>query len=148
MLAQVLGFGMLFVGIFLTAVLGAWTLRFTRTSGSLVDALVQSAFLPEKRRRYMLILSVEGSLMIDTGIVWSLTLIGWIPPSAGNVLVAAFFLAGMGSVLALTWVGLRPSILTEASRDRIRREAPAVLGSLFVAPYGLAEEGNPGDSPR
>jgi hypothetical protein len=129
------GLFVLFLALAVGAFLVILVARFARKTESLIEAMAHSAFLPEKRRRYIGLLSLEGSLLLGTALAWSLTLLGVVPPSIGNSLVTAFLVAGASTVAALTWVGLRPARLTEADREELRRAAPQILGSLFLAPY-------------
>jgi hypothetical protein len=133
------GLLVLAIAIAISAALVGLVVRFSRQTDSLVEAMAHSAFLPEKRRRYLGLMSLEGSLFLDSAIVWSLTVMGIVPPSIGNPVLAAFLTVGMLSVVGLTWIGLRPTRLTEANREELRKAAPQILGSLFLAPYAHLE---------
>ncbi|MCI4336472.1 MAG: hypothetical protein L3K17_04655 [Thermoplasmata archaeon] len=121
-------------------VVSAWLVgsvwRFARKTDSLMEAMAQAAFIPEKRRRYLSILSIEGSLVLLTAISWGLGQVGVIPGSLGGDIVAAFLLSGMLTVAALTWVGLRPAHLSAIELAEFRARAPQLLYSLAFAPMG------------
>jgi|SRR5580693_1263186 hypothetical protein len=135
-----IGLLVLALAILVGAALVGLVVRFARRTDSLVEAMAHSAFLPEKRRRYLTLLSLEGVLLLDTAIVWSLALTGIVPDPIGTMVIAIFLVGGMASILGLTWIGLRPTRLTEANRAELRKAAPQILESLFLAPYaGLGE---------
>jgi hypothetical protein len=134
------GLFVLILAIAVSAALVLLVLRFARRTDSLIEAMALSAFVPEKRRRYLTLMSVEGSLFLLSALVWSVTTVGAIPSSIGNPVLAALLVVGMASILGLTIVGLRPTQLTEANREDLRRAAPQILGSLFLAPYAQIED--------
>ena len=57
-------------------VIGGWlgviTVRSTRGT-TFMEAMIQTSFLPEKRRRYLSIISIEGGAILLAGIVWGLS---------------------------------------------------------------------------
>ncbi|MCI4350400.1 MAG: hypothetical protein L3K15_02655 [Thermoplasmata archaeon] len=112
------------------------TIRFAK-GGEVVQAMIQRSFLPEKQGRYILILSVEGSMFLNTGIVWGLSASGVIPSWLGGALVAVFLAIGMGCVAAITWLGYRPSRLTAGEQVALRNRA---LYSLFLAPMAAESQ--------
>ena len=137
------GWIVLAAAILVSAWLVGLTLRFARKTEFLVEAMVQHAFLPEKRRRYMTLLSLEGSFFLLSALAWGLGQAGVIPPAASNLAVPAFLLAGMASIATLTWVGLRPASLSATDRAELRAAGPAFLYSLAVAPIAERPDEGP-----
>ncbi|MCI4332008.1 MAG: hypothetical protein L3K19_09230 [Thermoplasmata archaeon] len=114
--------------------MGGWaaflTARFSR-GGAVVESMMQRSFLPEKQRAYLAVLSVEGSMLLNSGIVWGLGSAGILPAWLVTWLVAAFLGVGMVCVGEITWLGLRPSRLTAHERVALRNRA---LYSLVLVP--------------
>ena len=104
-----------------------------------MQSMAQRSFLPEKQRPYLLVLSIEGSMLITTGIVWGLGAIGWVPDWLGGALIGTFLGAGLVCVAVITWLGLRPSRLTSREQAVLRNRA---LYSLVLAPMA-AESAEP-----
>jgi len=125
-----LGWVVFGVAIFAAAWSSAMTARFSR-GGAMMESMMQQSFLPEKRRAYLLVLSVEGSTLLLSGLVWGLTAGGVVPSWLGLWLVAPLLSLGMLCVGTVTWLGLRPSRLTVAEQATLRNRA---LTSLFLAP--------------
>jgi|SRR5580658_5456316 hypothetical protein len=125
----------------------AVTVRFACRTEFLMEAMVQYAFLPEKRRRYMTFLSLEGCLFLLSALAWGLTSMRVIPPAIGDLLLPLLFLAGMTSIAALTWVGLRPTTLSSEDRAALRASGPAFLYSLAMAPLAERREDLPRTPP-
>jgi len=117
-------------------VVAAWstilTARFAR-GGAVMESMIQRSFLPEKQRTYLRLLSIEGSMVLNVGIVWGLGTTGILPSWAVTALVAIFLVIGATSVGAVTWLGLRPSQLTAPERVALRNRA---LQSLLLLPWG------------
>lgn len=126
-----------------TALVAAWmiagTVRVSRR-GNLLETWVILAFLPEKRRRYMTILAVEGSLLQLGALLWGATEAGLLPHDGGIVLATAFLSSAIGSMGALNWLGLTPTKLSPEARQALLRDAPQMLHSLAFAPLEVGEE--------
>jgi hypothetical protein len=139
---SLIGLVVLAGGIAVSGWLLAMFLMFARRSDSLVEAMVHLAFLPEKRSRYLSLLSVEGCLFLLAALTWGLTQVGVLPESIAVMLLPLFFLGGMTSVAGLTWIGLRPVTLSAADRARIAARGPGILYSLAMAPLaeGMADD--------
>jgi hypothetical protein len=119
----------------------AWmTIKFSR-GRSMVMAMVQTSFLPEKRQRFLVLMSVQGALLLLTAIVWGLTLEGVIPALLGNTATAALLIGGIGTVGALTWLGYAPTRLTSEQRRSLASQAPELFRSLVMAPLQLDVSG-------
>jgi hypothetical protein len=102
--------------------------------------MIQTSFLPEKRRKYLSIISIEGGAILLSSIVWGASEADFLPQWVGTIATGMFLVAATVSVAALTSLGLRPSRLTAEDRDRIRREAPQLVYSLFIAPISAEPE--------
>jgi uncharacterized membrane protein len=137
------GLFVLAYAIAVSAWLVALTLRFARRREFLIEAMVQYAFLPEKRRRYMAFLSLEGAFFLLSGLTWGLTDLGVLTDAVGDLTLGVFLVLGMTAIAALTWVGLRPSNLSAADRAELQTRAPAFLYSLAMVPIQ-----DPADDPR
>lgn len=132
-----LGLAVLSVTLVVSVWLVVKTLRIQRT-GALFESLVRNAFLPEKRHRYLRLLALEGSSILDATIVWSVVRLGVVPAGIGDWIVAAFLLFAVLCVAALTELGLRPGALTAEEKAAIRRESPQLLMSLAAVPATMA----------
>jgi hypothetical protein len=119
------------------------TARFSRGGGA-VESMLQRSFLPEKRRTYLSVLSIEGSFFLCSGLVWGLIEAGVLPESPTELLVGGLLIGGMACVGGITWLGLRPSRLTPHEQAALRNRA---LVSLVLAPM-VAEARPPGSSRR
>ena len=127
-------------------VIGGWlgviTARSTRGT-TFMEAMIQTSFLPEKRRRYLSIISIEGGAILLAGIVWGLSEAGFLPDTVGSLVTGALLVSAMTSVAGLTLLGLRPSRLTMEDQEKIRRDAPQVFYSLFMAPISTEADPSP-----
>jgi hypothetical protein len=133
---MVVGLAIFAVGLASTAWTVALTARFSRGGGA-IESMLQRSFLPEKRRIYLTVLSVEGSLLLLSGLLWGATEGGLVPEGVGAGLVAACLAGGMVCVGSITWLGLRPSRLTVREQASLRNRA---LYSLVLAPM-MADAG-------
>jgi hypothetical protein len=127
------------VALVMGVALAVITYRFSR-GRSMVTAMLQTSFLPEKRQRYLVLLSVEGCLMLLIGIVWGLTASDALPGPVGNTAVAFLLILGAGTVGSLTWLGFSPGHLTAEERRSLASQAPAMFQSLLMAPLQLDAE--------
>ncbi len=130
----VVGLAALAVGVLLAVL----TVRFAR-GRSIVTAMIQTSFLPEKRQRFLFLISLQGAVVLLIAIVWGLTSQGWIPSDPGNTLTAALLIAATATVGSLTWLGYAPTRLTPDERRSLALQAPEVFQSLVMAP--LLSEG-------
>jgi len=124
------------VALVMGGALAVMTYRFS-SGGSMVTAMLRTSFLPEKRERYLALLSLEGCLMLLLGIVWGLTASDWVPDWVGNSAIAIFLLIGAVTVGSLTWLGFSPGHLTNEERRSLANQAPAMFQSLVMAPLQL-----------
>ena len=130
---NLVGLGVLAVTIAITGWVTSMALR-VRRQGSLLDTMARTTFLPEKRRRYLLLISIQGGSILGGTIVWSLGQIGlWVDPIS-DAAVALFLAVGVGCVAAITWLGLRPGRISESERQELRREVPEIRRSLAFLP--------------
>jgi hypothetical protein len=136
------GFGLVDLVVAVAIIVGSAlaTLRATRHT-AMLETLVAVSFLPEKRQRYMTILSFEGCFILLAGILWGLGQAGVLAGPLWVALVDGLVLAASLSVGGLTWVGLSRSRLTDGDRAALRRMAPQILQSMVFAPVvALAPE--------
>ncbi|MCI4321779.1 MAG: hypothetical protein L3K18_05500 [Thermoplasmata archaeon] len=114
-----------------------------RSGESVMDGMVQLVFLPEKRRAYLWIMSVEGSLFVLSGIVLGVFLLtGW-PLDLGLLAFVLLFLAAIAMMSWRTVLGLRPTVLTEEQKETVRRELPNSLSGLAFIPLQGEEPSDP-----
>ncbi|HEV8050755.1 MAG TPA: hypothetical protein VGP88_09220, partial [Thermoplasmata archaeon] len=113
--------------------------------GALLSAMAQVTFLPEKRRNYLVIIAIEGILILLATLVWALGLLGVLPSWLGTPLLGICLGGAAVSVGALTWLGLRPSTLTETERAAIREQAPKMFGSLAFGAYAMPDGDDPSE---
>jgi hypothetical protein len=139
---EIIGLGVLAVGVVILLWSALLSLR-VRKDGSMLEGMVQLAFLPEKRRTYLVLLGIEGNLLLDAAILWSLGLLGILPGWFVTPAVGLCLGSGAITVGALTWLGLRPRRLTEEERVSIRARAPQILESLAFAAYAAREADEP-----
>jgi hypothetical protein len=122
-----------------TIAFSAWSsalLRKTRRDGSVMDGLAQVVFLPEKRRRYLWLMSLEGSLFVLSGLVLGVVLLLGLSIAIGLVAFVLLFLGAMGFMTSRTALGLRRSELTEEQKEAVRRELPNALQGIAFIPLG------------
>jgi hypothetical protein len=143
-LAEVTGLAVFAAAVIVAGWTSALTIRFRR-QGSLVEAMVQVTFLPEKRRTYLHILSIEGSLILLASLLWSLSVLGIVPAWLGDVLLAACLIGAVASVGAITSLGLRPRGLSAEDRIELRDHVPEMLQSIAFAAY--SDRGSDESSP-
>ncbi|MCI4326067.1 MAG: hypothetical protein L3K16_00275 [Thermoplasmata archaeon] len=139
---EIIGLGVLAVAVVIAVWSALLSLR-VRKDGSMLEGMVQLAFLPEKRRTYLLILAIEGNLLLDAAIVWALGLVGVLPGWLVTPAVGLCLGGGAIAVGALTWLGLRPRHLTNAERVTMQARAPQILESLAFAAYAAHDTDDP-----
>ena len=137
-----LGLVVLLLGIGAAGALVAMTYRFSR-GRSLVAAMAQTAFLPEKRHLHLMVLSIQGSLLLLVAILWGLVVAGWVPTSIGDTALAGMMVGTVGTVVALTWLGFAPARLTAEERRSLAAQAPAMFQSLVMAPLQVDSSSGP-----
>jgi len=120
--------------------LSLFLLRGNARFSTILSAFAQVTLIPERRRRFLLLLWVTAVCFLATGVLFGLNDLGvspWVDP---DLPVAIAFLAGMIGLGALTWVGLSPRPLTEPERAVAKEEAPTILESLWMVPYRRDDE--------
>lgn len=121
------------LGLVVAGALVLLTYRFSR-GRSMATAMVQTAFLPEKRQRFLVLMSIEGAVVLLIAIVWGLTEQGWLPGPLGSTVTAGLLIVATVAVLSLTWLGYAPTHLTAEERRSLASQAPEVFQSLVMAP--------------
>lgn len=87
-----------------------WSLRRRQL---LQRGLVHIVFLPEKRRRFLVSLTMLGSFFIASGVVDALTGVGLIVGGITTVLSGVSFIGGAISLFVLIMTALHPGELSE-----------------------------------
>jgi len=123
--------------------LALFLLRGKARFSAILSAFAQVTLVPERRRRFLLLLWVAAVCFLATGILFGLNDLGVAITSDPDLLVAVAFLAGMIALGALAWVGLSPRALTEGERAAAEKDAPSILESLWMAPYRQLDETPP-----
>jgi hypothetical protein len=115
-------------------------LRGDARPGAILSALVQVTLIPERRRRFLLLLWVATVFFLITGVLLGLYHLGWQLSSDPDLWFTATFLAGVLALGGVAWVGLSPRTLSESERATAEKDAPTILESLWMVPYrGLDE---------
>jgi hypothetical protein len=114
-------------------------LRGNARLGAILSAFAQVTVIPERRRRFLLLLWVEAVCFLATGVLFGLNDLGVQVTADPDLLVAIAFLAGMVTLGALVWVGLSPRPLTAMERTTAEKDAPTILESLWTVPYRQSE---------
>ncbi len=117
-----------------------------RQDGTRLEAMVALSFLPEKRRRYLELIAITGSLLQLSAIVWGVSAVGLLSPAWGRLLLPLCLAAAVTALAALTRLGLRPGTISDADREAIRRRAPEIMRSLAFLPISAddrADDGTP-----
>ncbi|MCI4340234.1 MAG: hypothetical protein L3J73_03070 [Thermoplasmata archaeon] len=125
-----LGVAVFLLAVGAAAVTTVLTARFAR-GGAMVESMMQRSFLPEKQRRYLAVLSIEGGMILLSGLIWGLQAAGALPVFVANWLLAPLLAIGIVCVTTITWLGLRPSHLSSQEQVVLRNRA---LVSLVLAP--------------
>jgi len=107
---------------------------------TILRAFAQLTLVPERRRRFLLLLWVEALCFLVTGVLLGLNRLRVTITADEDLLYTATFLGGMLALGALTWVGLNPRLLTEAERAAAERDAPSIMGSISMVPFRQMEE--------
>jgi hypothetical protein len=134
------------VGLFVMAyalATGVWLAVLTARSsraGLLLETMVQTSFLPEKRRRYLGFLSVEGGALLLVAIVWGLTQAGIVPDGISLLVTGGLVIVATTALGAVSWLGLRPSRLSASERRALAASAPEIFHHLFIAPLVQPDE--------
>ena len=105
-----------------------------RRSGTIAEEMIRLAFLPEKRRRFLTLIGLEGSFFLLSGLAVAVTLLLGIPFSTGAPVAGGLFLTALGFQTAVTMTGLRPSHLTAEEKERLRREMPSAITEMAFLP--------------
>jgi len=133
-LSDAVGVVVLFVSVGIGG-LALVLLRGNARLGAILSALTQVTMIPERRRRFLVLLWVTTLCFLATGVVFGLNDLGTPLTSDSDLSVAVAFLAGMLALGALMWVGLSPRHLTESERVAAEKDAPTILESLWMVPY-------------
>jgi len=123
--------------------IGAFALYFLRARARLEaiqGAFAQVTLVPERRRRFLLILLVESACFLLTGLLFGLSNLGIPVSSDPDLLYSVTFLVGMAALGVLMWVGLTPRVLTKKERKDAGRDASTVMQSIWMMPYHSDEE--------
>jgi len=123
--------------------LSLFLLRGKARFSAILSAFAQVTLVPERRRRFLLLLGVAAVCFLATGILFGLNDLGVAIASDPDLPVAVTFLAGMIGLGALAWVGLSPRSLTEEERSAAEKDAPSILESLWMVPYRQQDESPP-----
>ena len=123
-LSAIVGVGVLVVSLG-TGGLALVFLRGNARLDAILRAFAQVALIPSRRRRFLLVLWVEIFCFLVTGVLLGLYRLGFQFGSDPDLWFTLFFLAGMATLGALVWVGLRPTRLNGA-RALDRREGRAL----------------------
>lgn len=115
--------------------LGLVLLRGNARFGAILSAFAQVALVPERRRRFLILLWLASVCFLATGVLFGLSDLGVGLVSDPDLPISIAFLSGMSTLGAVTWVGLSPRALTEDERAAARTDAPTILESLWLAPY-------------
>jgi hypothetical protein len=116
-------------------------LRRASRGGSVMEGMIQVVFLPEKRRVYLLLMSLEGALFVLSGLVLGCTLIGILPQAPGTLAFVVLFVLGIAFMSARTVLGLRPSKLSNEQVAAVHRELPNSMPGLAFIPLPPGGEG-------
>jgi len=141
-LDQAVGIGLLLATIGFSAA-SVILLQRSRSGASVMDGMVQLVFLPEKRRTYLWIMSIEGGLFVLSGIVLGAFLLTGLPLDLGLSAFLVLFVAAIAMMSWRTVLGLRPTVLTEEQKETVRRELPNSLSGLAFIPLQGEEPSSP-----
>ena len=139
---QAVGVGLLLATIGFSAA-SLILLQRSRTGASVMDGMAQLVFLPEKRRAYLWIMSIEGGLFVLSGIVLGVFLV---TGSSLDIGLSAFLVLFVAAIAMMSWrtvLGLRPTALTKEQQETVRRELPNSLSGLAFIPLKGEEPANP-----
>lgn len=136
----------LVVATILFSGLSLFLMRGTGRGGSVMDGLIQVIFLPEKRRKYLWIMSLEGAMFVLGGLLLGVFLLAGLPIDLGLSLFVGIFLAGLGFMSWRTALGLRATALTEEQKEAVRRDLPNSLEGLAFIPLQGESKDDPSPS--
>ncbi|MGD0588166.1 MAG: hypothetical protein ABSA63_05165 [Thermoplasmata archaeon] len=145
-LSAFVGVGVLVVSLG-TGGLALVFLRGNARLDAILRAFAQITLIPSRRRRFLLLIWVEVFCFLVTGVLLGLYRLGFQFGGDPDHWFTLFFLAGMATLGALVWVGLRTTRLTELERATAEKDAPTILESVWMVAYRrLVEE--PPERPR
>ncbi|HLM91813.1 MAG TPA: hypothetical protein VK424_07190 [Thermoplasmata archaeon] len=107
------------------------------------SAFAQITLVPTRRRRFMILVWVEVLCFLSTGILFGLYNLGIQLEADSDLPFTVSFLAGMVTLGALAWVGLRTRPLTAEERADVERDVPTILESLWMIPFQNSENPPP-----
>jgi hypothetical protein len=105
-----------------------------RSRRLLQRGLIHIVFLPEKRRRFLVLLVLLGSFFVAAGAVEGLNSVGLLDPTALTILSSTTFLGGGLWLFLLIWTSLHPGNLTPSEVETLRK-APDLVYGLAFAPF-------------
>ena len=138
-LSDVLGITVLFVSLGVGGLI-LYLLRGNARFGAILSAFAQVALIPERRRRFLLLLWIASVCFLITGVLLGAYRLGLQLTVDPDLWYTASFLAGMFALGALAWVGLSSRPLTERERATAEKDAPAILESIWMVPYRKMDE--------
>jgi len=138
-LSDLLGITVLFVSLGVGG-LTLFLLRGNARFDAILSAFVQVALIPERRRRFLLLLWIATVCFLITGVLLGSYRLGLQLTADPDLWYTASFLAGMLALGAVAWVGLSPRELTEHERATAEKDAPAILESIWMVPYRKMDE--------
>jgi hypothetical protein len=141
-LSYATGVAVLFVSIGAGA-LALYLLQGKARLERILSAFAQVTLVPERRRRFLLLLWIMVVCFLVTGVLLGLYRVGVLLTADPDLLFTATFLAGMVVLGLLVWVGLSPRPLTESERTAAERDAPAILESIWAIPYRRLDDPPP-----
>jgi len=137
-----MGIAVLFVSLGIGG-LSFFLLRGNARLGAVLSAFLQVSLIPERRRRFLILVSIEVLCFLATGLIFGLQNLGVQLSYDPDLPLAIAFLASMLTLGALVWVGLTPRPLTEDEREAAARDAPAVLQGLWLVPVQRSDADSP-----
>ncbi|MCI4350687.1 MAG: hypothetical protein L3K15_04160 [Thermoplasmata archaeon] len=102
--------------------------------------LAHIVFLPEKRRRFLIALTMLSTFFLASGAVDALTGVGLISGGLATVLSGTTFIGGAVSLFLLIITSLRPGTLTEDQKATLAW-LPQQYYPLALGPIELADNG-------
>jgi len=120
------------------AMIGMWVylMRSLKRRQLLQRGLVHIVFLPEKRQRFLIFLTLLGTFFISSGVVDALTGVGLIAGNLSTILSAISFIGGGSSLFLLIWTSLSPGELTEDQKASLawlpQQYYPLAFGAMEV----------------
>lgn len=106
-----------------------------RQEASLQQTLIEAACNHAKMRSYVRLLSLGAILLMATTILWSLSLLQFVPEGVRDVGVSLLILLALVLMLRMMWVAVHaPALSEKEQREIIERQLPEVVDRLWMAP--------------